>query len=268
LDQRENPKATKGRSGRHGCIKGTKIEQQLPAELARLVNSAQLPQLYETAKNALAECEKLDECAGWADKAAAIASYARQADNPELENYARRIRARAVRRCGELLGNFDARGGDRSKTVAPLAFASPSRSMVAQEAGLSKHKARAAVNIAAIPEPEFEALVESKRPPGTALLAQLKKMWPRERVRSVTERSLSEVLRSEHAGRAVEALLQFERSANECGFDVIVEILRRHGQKLERVRRGIGLAFRLNAALEDSGLRGIPMLRQVPEPQA
>ena len=240
------------------------MQQQLPAELSHLVNSAQLPQLYETAKNALAECERLDECAEWADQAAAIASYARQADDVELENYARRIRARAVRRCGELLRNFDARGGDRSKTVAPLAFASPSRSMVAQQAELSEHKARVAVNIAAIPEPEFEALVESKRAPGTTLLAQWKEMWPRERVRGVTESSLAEVFKSVHAARAAEGMLEFAKNADACGVEVIVEILRGHAKKLERVRRGIGLAFRLNAALEKSGLRGNSMLRQVP----
>ena len=240
------------------------MQQQLPAELSHLVNTAKLPQLYETAKKALAECERLDECAEWADQAAAIASYARQADDVELENYARRIRARAVRRCGELLRNFDARGGDRSKTVAPLAFASPSRSMVAQQAELSEHKARVAVNIAAIPEPEFEALVESKRAPGTTLLAQWKEMWPRERVRGVTESSLAEVFKSVYAARAAEGILEFEKNADACGVEVIVEILRGHAKKLERVRRGIGLAFRLNAALEKSGLRGNSMLRQVP----
>lgn len=244
------------------------MQQQLPAELSHLVNSAQLPQLYETAKNALAECERLDECAEWADQAAAIASYARQADDVELENYARRIRARAVRRCGELLRNFDARGGDRSKTVAPLAFASPSRSMVAQQAELSEHKARVAVNIAAIPEPEFEALVESKRPPGTTLLAQFNKLNQRERVRGVTERSLAEVYKSAHAARAVEGMLEFEKNADASGVEVIVEILGADAKKLEWVRRGIGLAFRLNAALENSGLGGNPMVLRVPEPDS
>src|SRR6516164_9137922 len=124
------------------------MQQQLPAELSHLVNSAQLPQLYETAKNALAECERLDECAEWADQAAAIASYARQADDVELENYARRIRARAVRRCGELLRTFDARG--RGKSETPLVF--KSRTAVAQEEGLTEHKRRTALNIANIPE--------------------------------------------------------------------------------------------------------------------
>ena len=239
------------------------MEQRLPAELANLVNTAQLPQLYEHAKAALAECEKLDECAEWADKAAAIASYARQADNLELENYARRIRARAVRRCGELLRAFDARG--RGKSEAPLVF--KSRTAVAQEAGLTEYKRRTAVNIADIPIDEFDAAIESKRPPGTTLLAQWNKLNRRERMRGVTERSLAEVFKSVHAARAAEGILEFEKNADACGVEVVVEILRGHAQKLERVRRGIGLAFRLNAALENSGLRGTPMLRQIPEPQ-
>src|SRR5262245_26422951 len=129
---------------------------EIPAEIACLIKTAPLPKIYEAAKEAIAECARLDECAGWADKAAAIASYARQSDDFELETWARRIPDRAVRRCGELLLTFDARGGDRSKNVSPLPFAPRSRRMVAQEAGLSEHKARTAVNIAAIPTAEFE----------------------------------------------------------------------------------------------------------------
>ena len=41
-----------------------------------------------------------------ADKAAAIASYARQSDDKTLENMAARIRARVIRRTGELLEEF------------------------------------------------------------------------------------------------------------------------------------------------------------------
>ena len=86
---------------------------QLRPDLAPLVAKARLPKSCQEAKKVLAKCERVDECARWADKAAAIASYARQADDFELENYAKRIRARAVRRCGELLRAFDARGGNR-----------------------------------------------------------------------------------------------------------------------------------------------------------
>jgi hypothetical protein len=72
-------------------------------------------------------------------------------------------------------------------------------------------------------------------------------------------------MKSAHAGRAVEGLLQFEKSATQSGMDPIVEILRRRGdaQKLARVRRGIALAFRLNGALDEAGNRGNPLLRQV-----
>src|SRR6516225_10523232 len=152
---RRHPKAG-GQRWSAPSIKEANMDSQLPAEMARLVNTAQLPQLYEQAKNALAECEKLDECAEWADKAAAIASYAQQADDAELENCARRIRARAVRRCGELLRAFDARG--RGKSEAPLVF--KSRTAVAQEAGLTDYKRRTAVNIADIPIDEFDAAIE------------------------------------------------------------------------------------------------------------
>jgi hypothetical protein len=147
------------------------MNSELPAHFASLAKAARLPQNYMEAKKAIAECERLDECADWADKAAALASYARQADDLELENYARRIRLRASRRCGELLKAFDARGGDRGKTVSPLVSARRSRAAVAKQAGLSENKARTAVNIADIPEADFEAAVESERPPGTTLLA-------------------------------------------------------------------------------------------------
>ena len=173
-----------------------------------MVRAAQLPENYEAAKKAIAECEHLDQCAEWADKAAALASYARQADDLELETYARRIRVRAVRRRGELLRTYDARGGDRrGKVVTPLKFARRSRAAVAHEAGLSEHKARTAVNIAAIPEAQFTAAVESNRPPGTTLLALWNNQRPSERVRSVTQRSLAEVFKSVAGGRAVEGLL-------------------------------------------------------------
>jgi hypothetical protein len=80
-------------------------------------SKAKLPETYKHAVAALAECESLDEVANWPNKAAALASSAKQADNPELENMARRIRARVVRRCGQLLEEIDGRGGNRSKKV-------------------------------------------------------------------------------------------------------------------------------------------------------
>ena len=69
----------------------------LPATLP--ANSdAQLPQRYEAARSAIAECERIDECKDWSDKAAAMASYARQAKDDSLRVMAVRIQARAERR--------------------------------------------------------------------------------------------------------------------------------------------------------------------------
>src|SRR5262245_25710133 len=98
------------------------LQLPLPTEVAERVARARLPKLYKQAKEALAACERVDECAKWADKAAALASYAKQADDPDLENFARRVRARASRRCGELLREFDGRGGDRSQRREPSRF--------------------------------------------------------------------------------------------------------------------------------------------------
>ena len=91
-------------------------EDTLPPVLA-CVENALLPETYKHAVDALARCESLDECKSWSDKAAALSSYAKQADDPELENMARRIRARAVRRCGELLENSTAGAETGAKTL-------------------------------------------------------------------------------------------------------------------------------------------------------
>ena len=42
-----------------------------------------VPAAYEAARAALAKCVKLDECKEWADKAAAMEIYARQAKDRE-----------------------------------------------------------------------------------------------------------------------------------------------------------------------------------------
>ena len=123
-------------------------------------SQARLPRTYEAAREALATCQDIDECKEWADKAAALASYAKQAEDETLLKMAARIKARATRRAGELLSQIDAatpgpkpelKVGDRLKF---------GRSDAAREAGMSPQQ-KQAVRIAAIPEPEFERQVES-----------------------------------------------------------------------------------------------------------
>jgi hypothetical protein len=79
------------------------------------ITTARLPQTYEAARQALADCQGLDECKDWADKAAALASYAKQAEDETLMKMAARIKARAVRRAGELLQQIEPATGTTKK---------------------------------------------------------------------------------------------------------------------------------------------------------
>lgn len=133
------------------------------------IANARLPQAYEAAKQALAKCESVDECKEWADKAAALASYAKQADDDELEKRAVRIRARAIRRCGELLKQFDDRGRPAENSAA--ADTNYSQREAAEQAGMSKRQQVTAVRVANVPEPQFEEQIESPEPPTISQLA-------------------------------------------------------------------------------------------------
>ena len=75
---------------------------------------ARLPVSYEAARTALANCAQVDECKDWADKALALASYAKQANDETLFKMATRIRARAIQREGELLKEIEAQSGRRT----------------------------------------------------------------------------------------------------------------------------------------------------------
>lgn len=132
--------------------------------------NAVLPKSYEHAKVALANCENLDECQDWADKAAALASYAKQANDDQLEKMAIRIRARAVRRAGELLKQFDDRGRPPENSVAT--GTNYSQREAAENAGMSKRQQVTAVRVANVPEPVFTEQVESPKPPTISQLAQ------------------------------------------------------------------------------------------------
>ena len=145
----------------------------IPANIS--VAGARLPQSYEAAKVALANCASLDECKDWSDRAEALASYAKQADDDSLRIMADRIQARAVRRCGELLKQVDARQGQNlpgAKNEGAHTF-SPTQRDVARDAGMSDHQRVQAVRVANVPEPTFEAAVESSAPPTVTKLADM-----------------------------------------------------------------------------------------------
>jgi hypothetical protein len=57
---------------------------------------------YEAARQALAECVRVDEAKDWRDRAAALAAYARQRDDKAMETWVSEIHKRACIRIGQL----------------------------------------------------------------------------------------------------------------------------------------------------------------------
>jgi hypothetical protein len=153
--------------------KSDHLDIALPAKVD--IASARLPATYEQAKIALVSCEHIDECCEWANKAEALASYAKMADDDSLRQLADRIQARAVRRMGELLKQFDGRGGDQSKSDGTHTFASdqPSQKEVAARAGISKHQQTQAVRVANVSPEKFEAAIEQPNPATVTQLADM-----------------------------------------------------------------------------------------------
>lgn len=136
----------------------TAIEHMPDTALARL------PATYEAARTAIAACDKIDECKEWSDKAAALASYARQAKNDELRVMAVRIQARALRRAGELLRQISpghgARDGKRQEgNLPPL-----TRMQAGENAGLSEHQRKSALRLSSIADDELDRLMRSDGP--------------------------------------------------------------------------------------------------------
>lgn len=157
----------------------------MPHPLATVdTRSARLPVNYQHAREALAQCEQVDECKDWADKAAALASYAKQADDESLFKTAMRIKGRAVQRVGQLVKEIEEgqrgrppvvtptpqppprpRPPENGRTDAPILPKPQGRFEVAAAAGISRDQAKRAIAVASIPAEEFEALIEADDPP-------------------------------------------------------------------------------------------------------
>jgi len=134
------------------------------AVTADSVTEAKLPQRYEAAVMAIAECDRIDECKTWSDKAAALASYARQAKDDTLRVMAVRIQARALRRGGELLKRIEPAKNQHGTA--------PTRADSAKAAGLSERQRKTALRVASVPDDEFNAALESDSPPTVTQLAE------------------------------------------------------------------------------------------------
>jgi len=140
---------------------------QLPS-----ASNAPLPESYTNAKTALSKCTKMDECKDWSDKAEALASYARQANDDQLRKMADRIQARAIRRAGELYNQIEPDKGGYHGNYAQDGTVPSTRKQAATDAGLSERQRKTASRVANIPEDQFEQAVESDDPPTVTQLAE------------------------------------------------------------------------------------------------
>jgi hypothetical protein len=141
---------------------------------------------YERMRLAIAECSRVDEVANLVDQAVAAQAYYRQSQDRENEIEASRIRVRAERRMGEILKMMEANGdrANRQSTLKqgpmlPRATSVPTLS----DLGIPRHRASRAMQLANVPESEFESVLAEahiaqprrmldERKPSTGALAQ------------------------------------------------------------------------------------------------
>src|SRR3989304_3650566 len=95
---------------------------------------------YETARKALSAATKIDEVKDIKDKAVALAAYARQAKDTDLEMWSTEIKERAKRRLGEVSKGLEtSKGGANPKATLPKGGTSKAATLKA--AGVSKSEA-------------------------------------------------------------------------------------------------------------------------------
>ena len=145
----------------------------MPSVLDHLpvVASAKFPATYAAARKALSECSRIDECQQWANKAEALASYAKQAKDDQLRNLAKRIQARAIRRCGELLKQVEPAKNQHDANARDGTVPS-TRTQAATDAGLSERQRKTALRVASVDDETFNTAIDAPVPPTITELAE------------------------------------------------------------------------------------------------
>lgn len=90
-------------------------------------------------------------------------------NDDELEKRSMRIRARAIRRAGELLKQWDGKGNNQDTDGAN---SKQTLREVAKAAGMSDRQQVTTVRVANVPAKSFEAQIESEKPPTVTKLAE------------------------------------------------------------------------------------------------
>jgi hypothetical protein len=146
----------------------------LPTKLPQIAETG-FPVSYEAAKQAIIACQSPIECRTMADKAAAMAVYAKLRDDSELHNRAVRLQDWATRRWGELdrelYPDRSKANLKQNKADSPECGTSQSGKRPAPLDGTTEYQRVVSRRLAAIPEPEFVRQVDGPNPPTVAKLA-------------------------------------------------------------------------------------------------
>jgi hypothetical protein len=117
---------------------------------------------YEQARVALAECVKVDEAADMRDKAAAMALYAKQRDDKQMEAWVKEIYLRACIRIGELSREMETASGHRSDlTLSSQPDEVPGKVAALAAAGISRSTANEYEQLAGGREQQAQAAVKA-----------------------------------------------------------------------------------------------------------
>jgi hypothetical protein len=226
---------------------------ELPSNVIENLATAKLPRVYQRAVAALAECERLDEAAGWADKGCRIGELRAPSRRRGAWEYGQahpRSRRAQMRRASEGI-----RRPRPEKQKCHRPHFCPTRREAAEAAGLSQSQQTTAARLTAIARPDFEAYVESPRPLGTALLAQLgrkSRLQRSERASAITEADLEGLARRHRSAACLDGLLKIAREARQCDPEDVVEAIldKRNQPHLSDVRQALGFVMQVKRELD------------------
>lgn len=146
------------------------VTQQTKAIIAS--RNVKMPVEYEAAVKALAACIDIDEAKHWADKADALAAWAKIYRSKDAERKARQLKLHAFRRMGQLAADLRPPTLRKNAGLKGRGMAPGSISLL-KENGLSANLAAAASRLGTLPQPRFDAMVASPCPPSPTVVTKI-----------------------------------------------------------------------------------------------
>lgn len=132
-----------------------------------------VPVEYEAACKALAECVDLDESKCWADKADALAAWAKIYHDDKVAVTSKRLKLKAYRRMGEIAAELRPRKILRGQDGRSLGNAPGPVTLLVEKGGLTKGAAENARRLARMPLAKFDEIVNLAIPPGPNLAGKM-----------------------------------------------------------------------------------------------